>query len=76
MDKPTGHYGIIRKRYRKCECRTYECSIRLLRDPDGLNLRDYQIRAIEAAEQAIISGKTNVLLSMATGTGKPVLYLE
>ncbi len=42
----------------------------LLRDPDGLKLRNYQIRAIEAAEQAIIAGKKNVLLSMATGTGK------
>lgn len=42
----------------------------LLRDPDGLNLRKYQIRAIEAAEQAVIDGKQTVLLSMATGTGK------
>ena len=42
----------------------------LLRDPDGLNLREYQIRAIEAAEQAVIDGKQTVLLSMATGTGK------
>ncbi|MDO4647306.1 MAG: type I restriction-modification system endonuclease [Eubacteriales bacterium] len=42
----------------------------LLRDPDGLNLREYQIRAIEAAEQAVINGKNTVLLSMATGTGK------
>lgn len=42
----------------------------LLRDPDGLNLREYQIRAIEATEQAIINGKQRVLLSMATGTGK------
>lgn len=42
----------------------------LLRDPDGLNLREYQIRAIEAAEQAVINGKQTVLLSMATGTGK------
>lgn len=42
----------------------------LLRDPDGLNLREYQIRAIEAAENAVIAGKQNVLLSMATGTGK------
>lgn len=42
----------------------------LLRDPDGLNLRDYQIKAIEAAEQAVVSGKQTVLLSMATGTGK------
>lgn len=42
----------------------------LLRDPDGLNLREYQIRAIESAENAIISGKKAALLSMATGTGK------
>ena len=42
----------------------------LLRDPDGLNLREYQIRAIEAAENAIICGKKTALLSMATGTGK------
>lgn len=42
----------------------------LLRDPDGLNLREYQIEAIEAAEQAIINGQDKVLLSMATGTGK------
>ena len=42
----------------------------LLRDPDGLNLREYQIRAIEAAENAVIDGKKTALLSMATGTGK------
>lgn len=42
----------------------------LLRDPDGLHLRDYQIRAIEAAEKAIINGQKAVLLSMSTGTGK------
>lgn len=42
----------------------------LLRDPDGLNLREYQIEAIEAAEQAIMNGHDRVLLSMATGTGK------
>ncbi len=42
----------------------------LLRDPDGLNLREYQIRAIEAAENAVLAGKQTVLLSMATGTGK------
>ena len=40
----------------------------LLRDKDGLNLRDYQLRAIQAAEQAIINGKPSVLLAMATGT--------
>ncbi len=42
----------------------------LLRDPDALNLREYQIEAIEAAEHAIINGQDKVLLSMATGTGK------
>ena len=42
----------------------------LLRDKDGLNLRDYQLRAIQAAEQAIIEGKNTALLAMATGTGK------
>ena len=42
----------------------------ILTDKDGLNLRDYQIKAIKAAEQAIIDGKQTVLLAMATGTGK------
>lgn len=42
----------------------------LLRDKDGLNLRDYQIEAIEAAEKAIFDGKRTALIAMATGTGK------
>lgn len=42
----------------------------LLQDKDGLNLRNYQLKAIQAAEQAIIDGKRTVLLAMATGTGK------
>ena len=42
----------------------------LLRDPNGLNLRYYQINAIEAAEKAIIQGARTALLAMATGTGK------
>lgn len=41
-----------------------------LTDPDGLNLRDYQLRAIEAAEQAVRNGARTALLAMATGTGK------
>ena len=47
-----------------------EMSYDLLRDKDGLNLRDYQVRAIQKAEAAILSGQTKVLLAMATGTGK------
>lgn len=42
----------------------------LLRDRDGLNLRDYQLKAIQAAEAAIVNGRKSVLLAMATGTGK------
>ncbi|MCI8646020.1 MAG: type I restriction-modification system endonuclease [Firmicutes bacterium] len=42
----------------------------LLRDKDGLNLRDYQLKAIQAAENAIMNGQQHVLLAMATGTGK------
>ncbi|MGB3768807.1 MAG: type I restriction-modification system endonuclease [Phormidesmis sp.] len=36
----------------------------------GLDLRDYQIKAILAAEGAIAQGQRNLLLAMATGTGK------
>lgn len=42
----------------------------MLKDKDGLNLREYQIKAIHAAENAVINGAQAVLLSMATGTGK------
>ena len=42
----------------------------LLRDKDGLNLREYQLKAIQAAETAIMNGQQNILLAMATGTGK------
>lgn len=47
-----------------------EMSYDLLRDKDGLSLYEYQVRAIKAAEEAIINGQRNVLLAMATGTGK------
>lgn len=42
----------------------------MLTDKDGLNLREYQIEAIGAVENAIIDGANTALLSMATGTGK------
>lgn len=43
-----------------------------LQDSDGLNLRDYQIEAIKAVDNKIISDKEDrrALLAMATGTGK------
>lgn len=36
----------------------------------GLELRDYQIRAIRAVEQALAEDQRSLLLAMATGTGK------
>ena len=39
-------------------------------DPAGLNLRDYQVKAIHKATEAIRAGKQTALLAMATGTGK------
>lgn len=42
----------------------------LLTDKDGLNLREYQVRAIKAAEKAVIDGQREILIAMATGTGK------
>ena len=42
----------------------------LLTDRDGLNLREYQVKAIKAAEKAVMEGQKEVLLAMATGTGK------
>lgn len=41
-----------------------------MEDPTGLNLRDYQIKAINKTTEAIVSGKRTALLAMATGTGK------
>lgn len=41
-----------------------------LTDENGLNLRDYQINAIHAVENAVINGQKNILIAMATGTGK------
>lgn len=45
---------------------------RLSRDPFAFNfpLRDYQQRAIRAVEEAIAAGRREVLVAMATGTGK------
>ena len=40
-----------------------------------MGLRDYQIEAIKAAEEAIAEHKDRILLAMATGTGKTLTVL-
>lgn len=41
-----------------------------MEDPAGLNLRDYQIKAVNKATEVIMNGNRTALLAMATGTGK------
>ncbi len=67
---PDGLMELLDKDITAADQALQNTSYDLLRDPDGLNLREYQIRAIEAAENVIIGGKKTALLSMATGTGK------
>ena len=67
---PTGIMELLEKDIQSGNAALQALSYDLLRDKDGLNLRDYQIKAIEAAERAIIDGKQTALIAMATGTGK------
>jgi type I restriction enzyme R subunit len=44
---------------------------RLAEEPtDYLELRNYQVRAIQAVERGVAKGQRSLLLAMATGTGK------
>ncbi|MGN1136734.1 MAG: type I restriction-modification system endonuclease [Oscillospiraceae bacterium] len=67
---PEGLKDLLEKDISEADAQLRNTPFDLLRDPDGLNLREYQIKAIEAAENAVINGAPTVLLSMATGTGK------
>ncbi|MCL2147300.1 MAG: type I restriction-modification system endonuclease [Synergistaceae bacterium] len=67
---PQGLLDMLEKDTVAANRKLAESSYDLLCDKDGLNLRPYQIEAIEKAEAAIVNGKQTVLLAMATGTGK------
>ena len=67
---PIGMAELLEKNLAEGNKKLSEMPYDLLRDKDGLNLRDYQVEAIEAAEKAIIDGKKTALIAMATGTGK------
>lgn len=67
---PTGMLEQLEKDIAARNKALQELPYDLLQDRDGLNLRDYQLKAIQAAETAIQNGQQNVLLAMATGTGK------
>ena len=67
---PIGMAELLEKDIESGNRKLGDMSFDLLQDKNGLKLRDYQVEAIEAAEDAIIGGKKTVLLAMATGTGK------
>lgn len=67
---PEGMLELLEKDIDKANDNLSNTSYDLLRDSEGLSLREYQIKAIQEAENAIINGADTVLLSMATGTGK------
>ena len=67
---PQGLLEDLEKDIEKANQKLNEAPYDLLKDKDGLNLREYQIRAVEATEKELLNGKQSILLSMATGTGK------
>ena len=67
---PQGLLDMLEKDISAANKKLVESSYDLLRDKNGLNLRPYQIEAIEKAEAAVMDEKRTVLLAMATGTGK------
>ena len=67
---PDGMMEMLEKDIQAGNQALHDLSYDLLRDKDGLNLRDYQVKAIQAAEKAVMEGKQTALLAMATGTGK------
>ena len=67
---PDGIMELLEKDIHAGNQALQDLSYDLLWDKDGLNLRDYQVKAIQAAEKAVMEGKRTALLAMATGTGK------
>lgn len=67
---PEGLAQSLEKDYEEADKKLAATGYEMLEDPDGLNLRYYQIEAIKKAEKAIAEHQDAILLAMATGTGK------
>lgn len=67
---PEGMMDLLEKDIQKGNTALQIMPYDLLKDKDGLNLREYQLEAIKAAENAVINGQKEILIAMATGTGK------
>jgi type I restriction enzyme R subunit len=62
---PEGLQNLLKQNINEAEAKLKTQSFNF-----DFQLRDYQIEAIEHAEQAIVDGQQQILLAMATGTGK------
>ena len=67
---PEGLIELLAKDKEKANQRLREEEFDYLRDSNNLNLRDYQVEAIKRIEEEIRNNKREMLLAMATGTGK------
>ncbi len=67
---PEGIMDLIERDIEKAQQNLESESFDYLTDRNGLSLREYQVRAIKSVENALSNNKKNILLSMATGTGK------
>ena len=67
---PEGLIEILDSDQRKAQETLENLGDDLLTSSTGLNLREYQVRAVHAVEEAVGNGATHALLAMATGTGK------
>ena len=67
---PAGILELLEKNIPAANKNLQAMSKNFLTDEGGLNLREYQLKAVQAVESAVINGQKNILLAMATGTGK------
>ena len=67
---PEGLTGLLDRNLEAANKKLEQTPYDLLTDRNGLHLRNYQVRAVQAAEEAVRAGKPSALLAMATGTGK------
>lgn len=67
---PAGILELLEKNIPAANKNLQEMSKNFLTDEGGLDLREYQLKAVQAVESAVINGQKNILLAMATGTGK------
>lgn len=61
---------LLKKDVEKADQSLRQESFDYLESSNGLNLRYYQVEAVKAVEKSILAGNKQVLLTMATGTGK------